>query len=179
MVVTGRINGNPSQTLDGKLVISFEVNEKSKALSEFDAIKDEPELEITAQKLRKRRSLNANTYFWQLCDKIAKRLNSTKDRIYLIQLRNYGVFIDVKVLPQAYKMLEEQFRYTELLPTAEEGWTFARCYIGSSSYDTKQMADLINGTVAEAKELGIETLTPSELQRMVDAWKGGHKTDGY
>lgn len=32
------------------------------------------------------------------------------------------------------------------------------------------MSQLIDGTVEEAKALGIETLTPAELERMKNAW---------
>lgn len=41
---------------------------------------------------------------------------------------------------------------------------------GSSDYDTAEMASFIDGIVSEAKELGIETLTPDELERMKQAW---------
>ena len=33
------------------------------------------------------------------------------------------------------------------------------------------MSRLIDGTVFEAKELGIETLTPDELMRLKEQWK--------
>lgn len=36
---------------------------------------------------------------------------------------------------------------------------------GSHTYDTDEMAKLIDGTVYEAKELGIETMTPEPNQR--------------
>ena len=42
---------------------------------------------------------------------------------------------------------------------------------GSSEYDTKEMSHFIDGIVAEAKELGIETLPPDELESMMKAWK--------
>jgi hypothetical protein len=42
---------------------------------------------------------------------------------------------------------------------------------GSSEYDTKEMSRFIDGIVAEAKELGIETLPPAELETMMKAWK--------
>lgn len=44
---------------------------------------------------------------------------------------------------------------------------------GSHTYDTKEMSRLIDGTVEEAKELGIETLTPDQVERMKQAWKNG------
>ena len=41
---------------------------------------------------------------------------------------------------------------------------------GSHTYSTEEMARLIDGTVQEAKDLGIETLTPDELERMKQLW---------
>lgn len=38
---------------------------------------------------------------------------------------------------------------------------------GSSTYDTAEMSTLINGLVEECKDLGIETMTPQELERMM------------
>ena len=46
---------------------------------------------------------------------------------------------------------------------------------GSHQMDTKEMARLIESTVFEAKNLGIETIPPAELQRLVQAWKGEQK----
>ena len=41
---------------------------------------------------------------------------------------------------------------------------------GSSEYDTREMAHLIDGTVEDAKELDIETLPPDEIEKMKAAW---------
>ena len=38
---------------------------------------------------------------------------------------------------------------------------------GSSEYDTKEMSSFIDGIISEAKGLGIETLPPEELERMM------------
>lgn len=41
---------------------------------------------------------------------------------------------------------------------------------GSSEYDTVEMSHFIDRIVEEAKELGIETATPDELERMKQEW---------
>ena len=41
---------------------------------------------------------------------------------------------------------------------------------GSSGYNTSEMSALIDGVVSECKEMGIETLPPEELERMMDAY---------
>ena len=52
----------------------------------------------------------------------------------------------------------------------EDKATFYKVYRGSHTYDTKEMSILIDGTVADAKELGIETMTPMELAEMKERW---------
>ena len=42
--------------------------------------------------------------------------------------------------------------------------------MGSSEMDTKQMAYFLDNIVDEAKELGIETTTPAEIERMKQQW---------
>lgn len=42
---------------------------------------------------------------------------------------------------------------------------------GSHEMDTKEMARLIDATVAEAKDLGIETMTPADIEKMKQMWK--------
>ena len=58
---------------------------------------------------------------------------------------------------------------TSQVKTANDGSSF-RTYLmlrGSSTYDTAEMSTLINGLVDECKDLGIETMTPQELERMM------------
>ena len=43
-------------------------------------------------------------------------------------------------------------------------------YFGSSTFDTKEMSVFLDGIVSECKELGIETATPDELERMKQKW---------
>ena len=41
---------------------------------------------------------------------------------------------------------------------------------GSSEYNTAEMSRFIDRIVEEAQELGIETATPDELERMKQEW---------
>ena len=41
---------------------------------------------------------------------------------------------------------------------------------GSSEFDTSEMSYFIDQIVEEAQELGIETATPDELERMKQEW---------
>lgn len=177
MEVSGRFDA-VSLTMEGGLKVTFLIADKEKALREIEAIKDAQELIITAKPHKAKRSLDANAYFWVLCDRIAKRLSSDKWTIYLLQLSKYGVFADLQIKTQALEILKEKFRYIEVLQEGEESCT-VRCYFGSSTYNTHEMSDLINGTITEAEGLGIETITPAEKEHMLSLWKANADTKGY
>lgn len=127
----------------------------------------------TIKEFRKKRSLDANAYLWVLLDKIADAVGSTKDDIYLQVLELYGVFTHIIVKEEAVEQFKKEFRTCrELGKVAVNGKTGVQlqCYLGSSTYDTKQMSRLIEGVVSDCKELGIETLTPKELALMCEEW---------
>lgn len=126
---------------------------------------------------RKKRSMNANNYFWQLVDQIAERLGREKEELYLEYVKRVGPFKDftlsedeAKTFRVAWSMLgtgwpTEQVDYS---PSGRE--VIVRAYYGSSQYNTRQMSRLIDMAVEDAKDLGIEVLTPVELDRMKGEW---------
>ena len=65
------------------------------------------------------------------------------------------------------------FKYFESVGTAMlqgKEFTHYRVYKGSSEYDSREMAVLIDGIISEAKELDIETLPPAEVERLKEMW---------
>ncbi|MBO5408909.1 MAG: hypothetical protein J6A61_05905 [Clostridia bacterium] len=142
----------------------------------FDGIefnKDVYELDI--KKLRKHRSLDANRYFWALVREIALLLRTSEDEVYLGMLERYGVFEIFPIAPEPEKMesLKRKWRLVVDMGDCEVNETKMRkvkCFYGSSQYDTVEMAHLIDGTISECQRLGIPTLPPEEVERMVEAW---------
>ena len=51
-----------------------------------------------------------------------------------------------------------------------KGFVVIRAYYGSSSYNVKEMRDLVNYIIAECEELGIETMSPAELESLMEGW---------
>ena len=51
-----------------------------------------------------------------------------------------------------------------------KGYHNIRSYISSSDYDTAQMSRLIDLVVEDCKQMGIETMTPKELDALVSRW---------
>lgn len=176
MQTVGRYVG-ASLTLDGKSInLTFEVDRSAKV----EDIPDGP-LKITADKLRKRRSLDANAYFHVLVGKIADTLTISKTRAKNILICRYGQMETIDDQPLVYKtnappeyMAEQEYLHVLHIATKEENGSeihFYRIFRGSHTYDSKEMSVLIDGTVQEAKDMGIETLTPRELEKMKEAWK--------
>lgn len=118
---------------------------------------------VEIRQLIERRSSKANAYFWVLVGKIADKLNAAKTEIYIEQLRKYGqcIVITVKNGADVSKIIE----YYDLLDEGETTTDY-KSYIGSSKYDKEQMKVLINGTVEDCKDLGIDTLTPAEIAEL-------------
>lgn len=151
-----------------KYLITFETTEKP---SVFDKTRDK-ELSLDISEYFDHRSGRANRYMWELVGKIADSLRSSKDEIYIRMLKRYGQSEIVSVLSEID--VSGYFKYYE--PIAEvtlqgKEFTHYKVFKGSSEYDTREMSILIDGVVSEAKELGIETLPPNELERMKQAWK--------
>ena len=122
---------------------------------------------------RQKRSLNANAYAWVLINEMANRLRTSKDEVYLEMLKRYGQSKVISVLSEIDISRFVKY-YEEIGKGHVEGkeFTHYRCFIGSSEYDSREMAILIDGIVDEAQELGIDTLPTTAVERMKALWQG-------
>lgn len=135
-------------------------------------------ISLECKKWRAKRSLDANAYMWTLVDKIAQATRQRPVDVYRQAIKEIpGNSTLVCVQDKAKDILQQQWQakgigwQTTELPSKIEGCTNILLYYGSSVYNTTQMSLLIDTIVEEAKELGIETLTPYELEGMVEAWR--------
>jgi hypothetical protein len=122
---------------------------------------------------KEKRSLNANSYAWSLIGKIADALRTSKEETYLTMLKRYGQSEIVSVISSID--VTGYFKYFEAIGTATlqgKEFTHYKVYKGSSEYNSREMAILIDGIISEAKEMGIETLPPDEIKRIKEMWNG-------
>lgn len=120
---------------------------------------------------KEKRSLNANNYAWKLITEIANVMKISKEEVYIEMLKIYGQSEMVSVLSEID--VSKYFKYyLEAGESILNGKKFKhyKVYMGSSEMNTKQMSILIDGIVQEAKQLDIETMTPSELSRLKEEW---------
>lgn len=165
-----------SRSLTGNLRVTFEVD----SLDELRGMEDK-EITLEAKISRNKRSLNANAYFHVLVGKIAEKLTISKAKAKNILLGKYGQREMVDDGPLIISILENVDMYERedihCIPVGHgvvngrdfTHWALVR---PSHEYDTKEMAALIDGTIEDAKELGIETLSENEIKRMEAAWNG-------
>ena len=161
------------KTYEGKFRVTFEVD----SIDELNGMTDM--IQVVIKKITKHRSLNANAYFHVLVGKIAEKLHISKARAKNELLGRYGqreltesgqLIISVR---SDIDMMEREdlhcvpVGYGKVNNTEFTHWAIVR---PSHTYDNLEMNSLITGTVDEAKELGIETLTPNELERMKHQW---------
>lgn len=135
-------------------------------------------LRITFKEWREKRSLDANAYAWLLMDKLAKKLGSTKEEIYLETIRKVGSFEIIPIKSEAVLEWVRKWNAKGLGWVSEEmgeskikGYINTMNYFGSSVYNTKEMAILIDEIITECKANDIETLPPDELERLKSLWQ--------
>lgn len=147
-------------TYDKNAVLQLKTQDRTKPLS----------LEI--KQYREQRSLDANAYFHVLVSKIAEMDYQSIDDVKRQLVCDYGTVAFIARIP-ATANLDEIYKYSRLI--GESKGTKEPCndwYIFKPTHtlDTKEMSRLIEGTVQEAQQLGIETRTPEQLQELLSLW---------
>lgn len=161
-------------------VLASESIAKGKTLSDNFAGKN---IDISLKKFSQKRSISANAYYWTLLSKLASAMRVSKPRMHNLLLRRYGAPAEIDgsipwlMIPdtdEAWNDALESETY-HIKPTSgiKEGTDGIdrRAYIvlkGSSQMDADEMAVLIDGLVDECKAVGIETMTPAEINEMIE-----------
>lgn len=152
---------------------------------EAHAIKREIEKggEIEIKRKKEKRSINANSYYWSLINKIAVKIRSTSVETHNAMLRDYGVeWLDGsgnRMFVQLPNSVEYQKDETlHLRPTSKTSenakGTVYRTYVllkPSHLYDTKEFSRLLDGAITEARQLGIEIEDDNWIKQIKESWK--------
>ena len=134
-------------------------------------------LSVDVKAHRERRSLDANAYCFVLCQKIAEAIGSTKELVYKKTIRDVGQFEIVPIRKDAVETWIERWGskglgwFAEVLDDSKlDGYKKVISYYGSSVYDSREMSILLEEILTQCKEIGIETLMPTEVQNLKDLW---------
>ena len=181
-MVFGKIKNFTRDIFSGKQELTLDIDGDCSELVE--RLKSE-KLSIEIKKFHKKRSLTANGYYWALVHKISKITgnsdawthNTYLRDVHCIERFENGTPVTVTV-PDTTEAEIEVMNKTEyhLLPTSQtiEGKNGRlRHYImlrGSSSFDSAEFSRLLDFCIQDAKQLGIETITETEKQRLIELY---------
>ncbi len=116
---------------------------------------------------KEKRSLNANSYFYVLQNKLADVLKVSNEELHFELLKRYSD-VTLITLPKD-KTIQGIVKYYEVY---KEGTiknnpvVIYKVYRPSHEMDSKQFTRLLDGVISECKEVNIETLTPNELLKL-------------
>lgn len=154
----------PSKGLKGQVFLHAEIK-AGDYIGWWDDQDKTKEFDIEIKRHRERRSKDANAYFHVLCNKIAVRIGSSAVEVKNLMIERYGRPVMFAGKPEFVIVRDDKdvrkFAELHLQPTSqtkELNGVLYRVYInmrGSHEYNTAEMARLIEGTISEAREIGI------------------------
>ena len=175
MDLTGRLCEVSRDYITKKPMVKFLVNENLDGIESLDG----KDLKIKVTKATNPRSLDANAYFHVLCDKLRQKLGLSMAHMKNILITSYGqieyisegqALIYKTNAPVEYiQELEEA--HMKFMKVGDDGAFWYKVYRGSHTYDSHEMHILLEGTIREAQDQGIETKTPDEIKRLEELWK--------
>lgn len=122
-------------------------------------------LEIDIREYKSKRSIEQNALMWEMLSLLSEKVYGKKDNdlvweIYIAMLERFGAKYEyLMALPEAEKMLKEQFRASVKIEEREYNgkvMNIYKCYYGSSKFNTKEMTEFINSIQEELRELGVD-----------------------
>lgn len=170
MKFRGKLKGIQKDFATNNYIVSFEMEEG--ALAEADSISNK-DLTITAEAYKDIRSGQANKLLWDCIGKLAKFQNKDKWQVYLDSLRKYGQYTYTCIKPEAVEAFKANWRECEEIGELEINGKKAvqlLCYFGSSTYNTKEFAQLLDGVIEDLKDAGLDAPHSKELERAFEQW---------
>lgn len=129
---------------------------------------------------KKKRSNNANNYFWKLLQELCELEDLNTIEEYKKRVKELGIFRRFRIETKDVKTFMIMWQdkgiawFCEVSDTEYVGnveFKIINAYYGSSSFNSKQMSRLIDGLVQDCQAVGIETKSKKEIESMLEMWK--------
>ena len=121
---------------------------------------------------RKKRSKNANAYFWELLQKLCEEMNLDVIQEYKKRVKELGIFkqweLDTTNVLTFEKLWQDRgiAWFTEKVEEIGNK-TLINAYYGSSSYNSKQFSKLLDNLIQDCRSVGIQTLEDTEIEELI------------
>lgn len=168
MKFTGKLKQPVIDYLSGRMAVLFEPNEDFKQA--YEELKGCDKLSFEIKPYRAKRSLDANAYYWVLITKLAKKISISNPELHNMMLRMYGqseiiegkaVYLTIPDTEEAERKVNNATDYhlqaTSQVREGNDGIMYRTYKLlrGSHTYNTEEMARLIDGLVQCCKDSGI------------------------
>ena len=151
----------------------------------FQSLDADTEYVMTIDKLKRKRSLDANAYLWVLLGKLAEKRDlpgtTRLYRDYIVEVGVRDVFCMKEKAAERFCKTWSRGRLGNIAIKGESkipGCVTVMAYYGSSTYDTAEMSRLIDLVVQDCKALDIETATPAEQALLLEQWEEASNAAG-
>ena len=141
-------------------------------------------IDIDIKEYKEHRSLDANAKCWVMIDKLAEVLHKDKREIYWEAIENVGgvstiVSIDNEKVDQICRFWRKKGLgwLTKIDESDDPNKKTVILSAGSSAYNTKQMACLIDILTQLCNDNGIPTMTKEEIEKVMNRWDKKVKRD--
>lgn len=186
MKFTGRLKEPVIDFLSGKMAAVIQINEDFRQT--YEDLKDCEKLSVEIKRYRKKRSLDANAYYWVLVTKLSGLIGASNAEIHNMLLRGYGqpeiyegkgVYLTIPDTDEARKKADTSTDYhvfpTSQVRTGDDGVVYRTYKLlrGSHTYNTAEMSRLIDGAISECKHAGMsdsEIATPDEKRLLKEIY---------
>lgn len=162
------------QKLDN-VTVSF-VTKDFEAVDKALNLKAKNGIQCEFKAIRGKRSLDANGWYYSLLNKFRIALGLSLAEAHNMMLDRYGVAYEDQfvLLPEDVDYLKEEIHYRPIPnKTVEKNgkrWNTYWIIKPSHLYDTQEFSVLLDGLVSECNEIGIPTVTRTELERIKATW---------
>lgn len=168
MKFTGKLKQPVIDYLSGRMAVLFEPNEDFRQA--YEELKGCDKLRFEIKPYRAKRSLDANAYYWVLITKLAKKISISNPELHNMMLRMYGqaeiiegkaVYLTIPDTEEAERKVNNATDYhlqaTSQVREGNDGIMYRTYKLlrGSHTYNTEEMARLIDGLVQCCKDAGI------------------------
>lgn len=169
MEFAGEIRNISTDWVSGETQITFSIRDKY-ALLGIDKLRGKV-LNIVAKELDKKKSREANGYFWKCITLLAEHNRVGLMEQYVEMLAKYGNtnVTYIRILPET--LASFQIKYREVMvvePYREDGMLGCNCYDGLSHYSSKELSALIDRVLDEMVRLGVQPPPTRDMQRSID-----------
>ena len=135
-------------------------------------------MDLEVKEHRKKRSLDANAYAWVLIGKIADALRLKPTEVYRQTILDIGgnyeiIPIKIEAADHFKQIWEAQglgWPCVDMGRSKIQGYQNLKCYYGSSTYDTRQMAQFIDILVQDCLALDLEVKSDEEIASLLGGW---------